>query len=197
MTSLLDNVVQVRGSAKSTGGNYLNPSSITENDVTRITLLGSKSLTGYEVWGQNSEGKRVSLKFAQEPSKEDIINRGDEMHVTLQGDEKPRGFYAFAVWNYEDEKVQVFQFSQAGLIDPIINALSDEEIGQEPHAFDFKITTNGQSGLDKRYNVQCVPGKRRQPKIDKQVEAAWDEVINNGFDLSQLLVGADPFHPLF
>ena len=54
------------------------------------------------------------------------------MHVSLQGDEKPRGFFAFAVWNYEDEKVQVFQFSQAGLIDPIINALSDEEIGQSP-----------------------------------------------------------------
>ena len=97
---------------------------------------------------------------------------------------------------YEEECVQVFQFSQQGLIDPIISNLSDEEISQEPHAFDFKISTNGLSGMDKRYQVACVPGKRRQEKVNKQIEAAFDEVMNQGADLSNLLVGADPFKAL-
>ena len=52
--------------------------------------------------------------------------------------------------------------------------------GQEPSMYDFKLSTNGLSGLDKRYNVACVPGKRRQEKVDKQIEAAFDEVLNQG-----------------
>ena len=95
-----------------------------------------------------------------------------------------------------EECVQVFQFSQQGLIDPIISNLSDEEISQEPHAYDFKLSTNGLSGMDKRYNVACVPGKRRQEKINKQIEKEFDEVLNQGAELSNLLVGADPFKAL-
>ena len=33
-----------------------------------------------------------------------------------------RAFYAFAVWNYDDERVQVFQFHQTGIAAPIIEA---------------------------------------------------------------------------
>lgn len=194
---LLDNVLAVRESAKPVGGNFLNPSSIDSDTATRITLLGDKSLTGYECWVTNADGKRQSLKFRTEPTREDLQERALEESITLKGDEKAKGFYVFWVWNYEAECVQVFQFSQAGLIDPIIANLSDEEIGQEPWAYDFKITTNGQQGLDKRYNVACVPGKRRNEKVNKQIEAAFKEVIDNGGELSNLLVGADPFKPAF
>ena len=40
--------------------------------------------------------------------------------------------------------------------------------------------------------MACVPGKRRQEKVNKQIEAAFQEVLNQGADLSNLLVGADP-----
>ena len=50
--------------------------------------------------------------------------------------------------------------------------------------------------MDKRYNVACVPGKRRQEKINKQIEKEFDEVLNQGAELSNLLVGADPFKAL-
>ena len=33
-------------------------------------------------------------------------------------------------------------------------------------------------------------------KINKQIEAAFDEVMNQGADLTNLLVGADPFKAL-
>ena len=62
--------------------------------------------------------------------------------------------------------------------------------------YDFKLSTNGLSGMDKRYNVACVPGKRRQEKVNKEIESAFDEVMNQGADLSNLLVGADPFKAL-
>ena len=194
--ALLDSVLQVRDTAKSSGGgNYLNPSSIDKDQTVRITILGTESLGGYECW-VTKEGKRFSMKFKTEPTREDLKDRADEEGVELTGDEKPKGFYAFFVWNYEEECVQVFQFSQQGLIDPIISNLSDEEISQEPHAYDFKLSTNGMSGLDKRYQVACVPGKRRQEKINKQIEEAWEEVREKGADLSNLLVGADRFRAL-
>ena len=192
---LLESIVKVRDSAKTTGGAYLNPSSIEKDSTVRITLLGDKSLAGYECW-VTKDGKRFSMKFQTEPTREDLQARAEEEGVELSGDEKPKGFYAFFIYNYEEECVQVFQFSQAGLIDPIIANLSDEEIGLEPTMYDWKLSTNGLSGLDKRYNVTCVPGKRRQEKVNKQIEAAFDEVMNQGGDLSNLLVGADPFKAL-
>ena len=192
---LLESIVKVRDSAKTTGGAYLNPSSIEKDSTVRITLLGDKSLAGYECW-VTKDGKRFSMKFQTEPTREDLQARAEEEGVELSGDEKPKGFYAFFIYNYEEECVQVFQFSQAGLIDPIIANLSDEEIGLEPTMYDFKLSTNGLSGLDKRYNVSCVPGKRRQEKVNKQIEADFGEVMNQGGDLSNLLVGADPFKAL-
>ena len=194
--ALLDSVLEVRiSSVAGSGGNYLNPSSIDKDQTVRITFLGNKSLGGYECW-VTKEGKRFSMKFKTEPTREDLKTRADEEGVELTGDEKPKGFYAFFIWNYEEECVQVFQFSQAGLIDPIIANLSDEEISQEPWAYDMKISTNGLSGMDKRYQVACVPGKRRNEKTNKQIEAAFEEVMNQGADLSNLLVGADPFRAL-
>ena len=194
--ALLTNVLEVKNTQKSgTGGNYLNPGSIDKDSQIRITLLGSESLGGYECWVAK-EGKRYSMKFKTEPTREDLKERADEEGVELTGEEKVKAFYAFWIWNYEEECVQIFQFSQQGLIDPIIANLSDEEISQEPHAYDFKLSTNGLSGLDKRYQVACVPGKRRQEKIDKQINAAFDEVMTQGADLTNLLVGADPFKAL-
>ena len=194
--ALLTNVLEVKNTQKSgTGGNYLNPGSIDKDSQIRITLLGCESLGGYECWVAK-EGKRYSMKFKTEPTREDLKERADEEGVELTGEEKVKAFYAFWIWNYEEECVQVFQFSQQGLIDPIIANLSDEEISQEPHAYDFKLSTNGLSGLDKRYQVACVPGKRRQEKIDKQINAAFDEVMTQGADLTNLLVGADPFKAL-
>ena len=194
--ALLDSVMEVRiSSLAGGGGNYLNPSSIDKDQTVRITILGTQSLGGYECW-VTKEGKRFSLKFKTEPTRDDLKDRADEEGVELTGDEKPKGFYAFWIWNYEEECVQVFQFSQAGLIDPIISNLSDDEISQEPHAYDFKISTNGLSGMDKRYQVACVPGKRRQEKVDKQIAEAFQEVLKEGGDLSNLLVGADPFKSL-
>lgn len=187
------NTVYKAKKAATAGGNYLNPSSIEADEPTRFTLLGESSCAGYECWVTTGEGKRKALKFASEPTREDLQSRANEEDVTLKGDEKPKPFYAFWIWNYNDEAVQVFQFSQQGLIDPIIQNLSDEEISQEPWAYDFKATTNGLSGLDKRYVVTCVPGKRRTEKVNKQIQSAFDKVTDAGANLSNLLVGGDPF----
>jgi len=187
------NTVHKTRKAASSGGSYLNPSSIEADEPTRFTLLGDESCAGYECWVTAPDGKRKALKFSEEPTREDLEQRAVDEDITLKGDEKPKPFYAFFIWNYNENAVQVFQFSQQGLIDPIIQNLSDEEISAEPWAYDFKATTNGLSGLDKRYVVTCVPGKRRTKQVNAQIEAAFSEVTEKGACLSNLLVNGDPF----
>ena len=179
----------------SSGGNYLNTADIQEKEPTRITILGSQSVSGYVVWVSNSEGKKRTLKFSKEPTRDDIQERANEEGMTIKGDEKPKPCYAFWVWNYAAEKVQCFQFEAKSLIDPIYQNLSDDEIGQEPHAYDFKLSHNGLSNTDKRFIVNCVPGKRRQAAVNKQIEDEFDKLIESGAELSNILVGGDPFKP--
>ena len=40
----------------SSGGNYLNPSSVSEGDKLRITFLGDDSLAGWQCWATKADG---------------------------------------------------------------------------------------------------------------------------------------------
>jgi hypothetical protein len=176
-------------------GNYLNPRDINETSgKVRVTFLGDDSATGYTVWGTSSKdpSKRVKLTFANEPTRDEVITRADEQDVVVKPDERITKFMGFFVWNYNDEAVQYFEFSQRGLIDPIIEALSDEEIEAEPSLYDFVLSATG-SGLDKKYSVIPMPGKRRQEKTDKQIDAAFTKVLDDGADISVAASGGDVF----
>ena len=63
--------------------------------------------------------------------------------------------------------------------------------------YDFVMSHNELDGKDKRYTLIPLPGKRRNPKVEKQIDEAWQEVVQKGFDLKALLVGGDPFNPAF
>jgi len=179
--------------AKATGGAYLNPSSISEGEKVRITFLGEDSLAGFEAWVSSRDGsKRIPLRFGQDPTRSDLEERAADEGGVVDAETVAKPFYAFAVFNYDAEAVQVFQFSQQSLAGPIIDALSDEEVEAEPHLYDFVMSATG-TGRDKRYSVLPVPGRRRKADADKTVAAAWEAVLEKGFDLSVLLSGGDPF----
>jgi hypothetical protein len=179
--------------AKATGGAYLNPSSISEGEKVRITFLGEDSLAGFEAWVSSRDGsKRIPLRFGQDPTRSDLEERAADEGGVVDAETVAKPFYAFVVFNYDAEAVQVFQFSQQSLAGPIIDALSDEEVEAEPHLYDFVMSATG-TGRDKRYSVLPVPGRRRKADADKTVAAAWEAVLEKGFDLSVLLSGGDPF----
>ena len=179
--------------AKATGGAYLNPSSISEGEKVRITFLGEDSLAGFEAWVSSRDGsKRIPLRFGQDPTRSDLEERAADEGGVVDAETVAKPFYAFAVFNYDAEAVQVFQFSQQSLAGPIIDALSDEEVEAEPHLYDFVMSATG-TGREKRYSVLPVPGRRRKADADKTVAAAWEAVLEKGFDLSVLLSGGDPY----
>lgn len=189
---LLSQRIKEGGFAKSSGsGNYLNPSSIGEGEKLRITILGEDSLEGFEAWFDAPGGKRMSARFADEPTRSDLEERAKELGATATDDTVARPFMAFLVWNYDLEKVQLFQFGQSSIATPLIEYLTDEEIEAEPSLFDFVISAKG-TGRDKRYNVASMPGRRRKEAVDKQITVAFEEV-KDGFDFNALLEGQDPF----
>ena len=193
---LLTKQLKEQGFTKSAGGgNYLNPSSIGEGDKCRFTILGDDSATGYQCWIDTPE-KRMAIRFADEPTRSDIEERASELGGTVPDDCAAKRFLAYAVYNYDLEKVQVFQFTQASIATPVIGYLSDDEIAQEPHLYDFVLSATG-SGMDKRYSVAALPGRRRKDDGNAKVEKAWKAVKADGFNISVLLAGGDPFKPPF
>jgi hypothetical protein len=194
LSASVKSAYEARKSGGSSTGNYLNPSTIGEGDKCRITFLGDDSVAGWEAWCDSRDGsKRIPLRFTEEPSAADLATRATEQGA-VAGDAVARPFFAFAVWSYEAEAVQIFQFSQQSLATPLIGALGDEEVEAEVHLYDFVISASG-SGRDKRYSVLPMPGKRRTPAVDKKIADAWEAVVEKGFDLNVLLTGGDPFRP--
>ena len=190
---LLNKQIKEKGFSKaSAGSSYLNPSSIREGDETRFTILGDESATGYELWLDGAEGKGLKTRFTDEPSAEDMEERATELGGKVRDDSTAKQFMAFAIWNYELEKVQVFEFSQQSIANPIIATLSDEDVEAEPHLTDFKITATG-VGKEKRYMVTSLAGRRRKPPLNTPIAEAWDKAVKEGFDISVLVSGGDPF----
>lgn len=184
---------KARQEAIAGGGDYLNTKSITSDNKVRITFLGDESATGYIAWCPSLKDpqKKVRLVFAEEPTRSDIEERAAEEAADPK-DAKPRQFFSFFVWNYNDEKVQVFEIAQSTLLTPILEFLSDEEVSAEPHLYDLEISASG-SGLDKRYTCIPKPGKRRTSAVDKQVVEAFTEVLDKGADISVVSSGGDPW----
>ncbi len=187
--------------AASAGSSYLNPGALSEGEEVRFTILGDESAAGYEMWLEtdevlpNGRKKAVKTRFTEEPSPADIAERAKELGAIAMPDRKPAMFYAFAVWNYEQERVQLFEFSQKTIAEPLITALMDEEVEAEPHLSDFKLTATGPKGSKehRRYGIVTLAGRRRKPAIDAPITEAWDKAVKEGFDISVLVSGGDPF----
>ncbi len=193
LSSSVKDAYNARKAKATGGGSYLNPSSISDGEKVRVSFLGEDSLAGFEAWVSSRDGsKRIPLRFGQDPTRSDLEERAADEGGVVDAETVAKPFYAFAVFNYDAEAVQVFQFSQQSLAGPIIDALSDEEVEAEPHLYDFVMSATG-TGRDKRYSVLPVPGRRRKADADKTVAAAWEAVLEKGFDLSVLLSGGDPF----
>ena len=174
------------------GDNYLNTADLNEEN-TVITLLGDEDqvLSRYVVWCDNQP-----MKFTSKPDKEDIAARAKEMGLVLKGTEKAQPLFAFTIWNYNLSTVQVFEFHQRGLVNPIMDFLTDEEGKETPHLFDLKLKcSRGADYKDTRYSVLPVPGKRMKEKVNKEIQAAFDEVIAAGFDINALVDNENPFSP--
>tara|TARA_A100000171_G_C2098604_1_gene128446 strand:+ start:500 stop:1102 length:603 start_codon:yes stop_codon:yes gene_type:complete len=182
--------------AGSTKDNYLNPSSVKSGQKVRFTLLAEEPFMFYELWGNdvNDPQKRKPFRFSEEPTNEDIaVKLGDDFVRSLtrdgKGPEACKIAQAVPVYNYDMERVQVFSWTQKTVTQALDNISQLEDYEDSMTECDFYLSRDGE-GTDTRYTVQAAPKKKAMAKT---VDESWDAAQDEGFDLSRLIDGGDPF----
>ena len=106
-----------------------------------------------------------------------------------KGNEPSRIAHAVPIYNYDLERVQVFSWTQKTITQALDNISQLEDYADSMTECDFYLSRDGE-GTDTRYTVQAAPKKKAMAKT---VDAEWDAAQEEGFDLSRLIDGGDPF----
>lgn len=181
-------------SSNSTGGGYLQVSKLADGGSVRFALLSAEPLEFYECWGTSTDGSGASkpFRFDYEPTPEDI--------AAEMGDFEPREGrggpgtadvkfgIAVPVYNFDSGNVQVLSLTQKSIIKEL-DQISQEEDYEDLLAWDFNLSKKG-SGLLTEYKLRPAPRKKG---AQEHIDAAWIEAKSNGFDISRLLTGGNPF----
>ncbi len=178
-------------SSNGTGGGYLQVSKLADGGSVRFALLSDEPLEFYECWG-TYEGQNKPFRFDYEPTPEDV--------AAELGDFEPREGrggpgsvdvkfgIAVPVYNYDAGCVQVLSLTQKSIIKEL-DAVSQLDEYSDLTEWDFSLTKKG-SGLTTEYTLRPLPRKKG---AQEHVDAAWIEAKSNGFDVSRLLTGGNPF----
>jgi hypothetical protein len=129
----------------------------------------SQPIIGWEDW---DDKKPVRFRFNEKPLK------------PIDPKKPVKHFWAFIVWNYMEEKIQILQVTQATIRNCIESLCKDQDWGA-PYFYDIKILKKGE-GKDTAYMVNPLPHKPVDPAIKK---AFYEKRCN----LDALFEGLDPF----
>jgi len=150
------------------GSKFLSPSKI-EGEV-KIRILTS-AITGWVDW-DNSGDKPKPVRTQEKPEK------------SFAPDRAARHFWAFAVWNYSEECVQIMEIPQATIQDLLISFINDEDWGN-PTGYDVKVKKEGEKLLTK-YTLTPSNKAETSPEI---VKAFKEAKVN----VEKMFSGDDPF----
>lgn len=124
--------------APMTGGFYMK----LQKGENRIRIL-SQPILGWEDW--SADGKPIRFTYDKKPEKP--INAAKPV----------RHFWAFIVWNYSADQIQILQVTQAG-VRKGLEALSKDADWGAPYFYDIKIIKEGEE-MKTKYMVNPLPHK--------------------------------------
>jgi hypothetical protein len=135
----------------------------------RIRIL-SKPIFGWEDW--TLERKPVRFEMNDKPAK------------SIDPKKPLKHFWAFIVWNINEEQIQIMQITQATIKSSIEALYKDADWGS-PFNYDIKINRKGE-GIETEYTVNPAPHKA----VSQEVLQAFKE---RPINLEALYVSGDPF----
>lgn len=141
-----------------------------ENLQTKLRILSS-CLVGWEYF--NTDNKPIRQK-----------QRFDKTPTDIQAGRYPKEFWAFVVYNYNTDQIEVCEITQRGLKEWILALIKDKDYW-DPKTYDIKINKTGEK-LNTNYSV--VPGLWEPLK--KEI---LDEYENNPIILEALFEWKNPF----
>jgi hypothetical protein len=145
----------------------------------RFRVLSS-AITGWEWWEDDGKGNRLPKR----------VRKVDDVPSEAWNREKkdrPREFWAFAVYNYDAKAIQILELKQQSIMGDIEKLVRNAKWGS-PKEYDVAIirTKTGSQAFDVEYSVMPEPKEPIDPGIVKAYE---DMAIN----LEALYEGGDPF----
>jgi hypothetical protein len=179
---------------ESTGGGYLNPSSIEHGASARFAILSEEPLEGVEVWFTKAAGgmtKRITPEWPDSALLSELEKTVDGSVLERDGKPAIKRCASFFVYDFDAEAVRCFSANQKTLLADIERLVSDEDYS-DLSRWDMKISRTGK-GTDTKYHAAMVPTKRSSDKVAKAVTEAWDHAIAQGADLEALYHGGNPF----
>ena len=142
-------------------------------------ILGS-AITGYEYWvtvNNKRTPKRVRMNETVQMGALEINPKTGELDI-------PKVFWAFPVWNYKAEKVQILELKQKTIRDAIRSLVGNKKWGA-PTAYDIVVTRDDSTGKTK-YTTTPDPKEEVDPKITAMFKSMY-------LNLNKLYDGGNPF----
>ncbi len=136
----------------------------------RIRIM-SAPVMGWEDWENK---KPIRFRMENKPK------------ASIDPKKPVKHFWAFVIFNYAAEQIQIMQVTQATIRRSIEGLCKDTDWGT-PYGYDIKITKSGE-GVDTEYVVNPVPHKPLDPYI---VKCFNERPVN----LEALFTNEDPFAP--
>jgi hypothetical protein len=130
----------------------------------------SDAITGFEYWTKDNKPIRSKNWPDSTPN--------------IKPDQLVKHFWALVVWNCDEEKVQILEIAQKGIMNAITALINNKKWG-DPKLYDLTVNRTGE-GLDTEYTVTPNP-KSDLPK------KALDLYNASKIDLNALYEGKDPF----
>lgn len=141
----------------------------------------SSAITGYEYWTTENNPVRSKVPFDETPNIKMVKNDGNQMVES-----RVNHFWAFCVWNYKDERIQILELTQKGIME-YVKSLVDNKRWGNPTGYDITVTRKG-SGFETAYTCVANP----HSVMEDHIADAWSK---SKIDLTELFRNGDPFKP--
>jgi len=140
----------------------------------KFRILAS-AVVGWVGWKNGKPFRRPGIKQNINPTEVELSKYG-----------KPRidHFWAFPVWNYKDNKIQILEVTQKGIMKDIENYYMIEDWGDPVNRYDLVIKKFKEGDMTK-YSVTPLPHKETSPEIKR-------EFAESKIDLNKLFDGEYP-----
>jgi len=170
---------------------YLSASKLTDGGQMRFAIVSESPLEYWTIWGE-MDGQKKPFRFPDVPSPSDVeIELGDfKQREKLDGSglEQPKFAISLFVFDYASESIKVLELTQKGLIKEL-DQVSQEEDYANLSEWDFTITRTGLQ-LNTEYKLRPAPRKKG---FDEKIAEAWSAAKEDGYDLTRLIGGGNPF----
>lgn len=155
--------------APKNSGNYMK----FQDGANRFRIMG-RTIVGWVYWTV-TDGKRAPVRLREQP---------DVAPDDIAPDSKVKHFWAFPVWNYETESIQILEIVQSTIQDAIRTYVDDPDWG-DPEGYDLKVARSGKD-LETKYQVTTAPAS-------VVAEVAVKALAATPLNLDALYDGDDPF----